>query len=328
MADALCGPSNALQNFQKHTTVDRTLQQERFASRPRFEQVNQLSRIFVYFLTNCEQGFRTSPGPNAGILDAEFEAFQAGRLGGGLLDQPFSPVPFQEQHVPMTAENALPSWAADFQSMHLSDVRASPVPQSQFRREAPILHTAPGGWHQEFMRQGSPSAVDLPHQQTGYNSSHRNVWPNSYNAPSQAHMPSIRAQQKQPEMQNVEDLLNQEEMERAFEAASMEYREVTEAPSSILDVGKELQEMDPYQERIGSDRILEESMKRDEDNIDNDDADELARTAGQLLDNVRHDQSQKFQQSSFLSLMRQLRDREVQVEGDKLVDVSLSHFHS
>lgn len=45
MADALCGPSNALQNFQKHTTVDRTLQQDRFTSRPQFEQVNQLSRL-------------------------------------------------------------------------------------------------------------------------------------------------------------------------------------------------------------------------------------------------------------------------------------------
>jgi len=29
MADALCGPSNPLQNLQKHTQVDRTLQQDR-----------------------------------------------------------------------------------------------------------------------------------------------------------------------------------------------------------------------------------------------------------------------------------------------------------
>lgn len=33
MADALCGPSNALQTFQKQTSVDRTLQQERFTTR-------------------------------------------------------------------------------------------------------------------------------------------------------------------------------------------------------------------------------------------------------------------------------------------------------
>lgn len=33
MADALCGPSNALQTFQKQTSIDRTLQQDRIAAR-------------------------------------------------------------------------------------------------------------------------------------------------------------------------------------------------------------------------------------------------------------------------------------------------------
>lgn len=55
------------------------------------------------------------------------------------------------------------------------------------------------------------------------------------------------------------------------------------------------------------------------------DADELARTAGELLNRVKHDTNPKFQNSSFLSLMRQLRDREVHVEGDRIVNVS-SYF--
>jgi hypothetical protein len=33
MADALCGPSNALQSLQKHSSVDRTLQQDRLVGR-------------------------------------------------------------------------------------------------------------------------------------------------------------------------------------------------------------------------------------------------------------------------------------------------------
>jgi hypothetical protein len=41
MADALCGPSNALQNFQKHTSVDRTLQQDRLVGRHSPAQVSQ-----------------------------------------------------------------------------------------------------------------------------------------------------------------------------------------------------------------------------------------------------------------------------------------------
>ena len=88
------------------------------------------------------------------------------------------------------------------------------------------------------------------------------------------------------------------------------------------------------QERIGSDRILHQDDGQRADTQLHDEADDLARTAGQLLDSVKHDQSQKFQDSNFLALMRQLRDREVRVEGDRMVDVSSSlpptgpkHYH-
>ena len=58
------------------------------------------------------------------------------------------------------------------------------------------------------------------------------------------------------------------------------------------------------------------------------DADGLARTAGELLDKVKHESNPKFQNSNFLSLMRQLRDREVHVEGDKIVNVSIRFIRS
>lgn len=52
----------------------------------------------------------------------------------------------------------------------------------------------------------------------------------------------------------------------------------------------------------------------------NNDADKLARTAGEILHNLKDDENPKFKNSNFLSLMRQLRDREVHVEGDKIVE--------
>lgn len=52
------------------------------------------------------------------------------------------------------------------------------------------------------------------------------------------------------------------------------------------------------------------------------DQDDLARTAGQLLDSVKSDTSTKFQNSNFLALMRRLRDHEVVVEGDKMVETN------
>lgn len=52
---------------------------------------------------------------------------------------------------------------------------------------------------------------------------------------------------------------------------------------------------------------------------------ELARTAGQLLQSVSHETSQKFQDSVFLQLMRRIRDKEVKVEGEHFVEVSEDH---
>ena len=76
----------------------------------------------------------------------------------------------------------------------------------------------------------------------------------------------------------------------------------------------------PNQARLGADRIHDpmSELERPE----HEDPDALARTAGQLLDSVRTNQSDKFQNSEFLGLMRQLRDREVQVKGDNFVETN------
>ena len=140
---------------------------------------------------------------------------------------------------------------------------------------------------------------------------------------------SPMAQQKQPEGQ-AEDFYDEAAFERAFDAAREEmqqsqesaHRKETQLDAGLHDTKGQTSQGWLDHSRIGSDRILDEAQKREEGQ-DADDAEELARTAGQLLEHVKGDQSQKFQESNFLSLMRQLRDKEVRVEGDKLVDVSI-----
>ncbi len=141
---------------------------------------------------------------------------------------------------------------------------------------------------------------------------------------------SARAQQKQPEMQ-VEDGFDEAAFEKAFEDATAEFQqsEKQELQHDVAAYQEVYAGLSPETEnwmeqtRIGADRISEDAQKEEKHYNNHDEADELARTAGQLLENVRGDQSQKFRESNFLSLMRQLRDREVRVEGDKLVDVSM-----
>ncbi|KAL9069472.1 MAG: hypothetical protein Q9161_005523 [Pseudevernia consocians] len=316
MAEALCGPSNALQSFQKQTSVDRTLQQDRTTARQA-----------------PAESFRSAPGPNAGILDAEFEAFQAGHpLQTGY------PEPDLFYHAPPAGsfqqnndQPQLPNWASDFQNMHLNETRASPIPQSQFRQHAPLQRA--GGWHQDFLhQQNQPSLYQSQQQQipTGQNYS---GWSYGYTGglvPQHHNTLSPMSQQKQPERQ-AEVVYDEAAFARAFDAAREEmqqseesaHRMETQVDTGLHDTKDQERQRWLDHSRIGSDRILDEAQKSGEEGEETDDAEELARTAGQLLESVKGDQSQKFQESNFLSLMRQLRDKEVRVEGDKLVDVSI-----
>lgn len=54
------------------------------------------------------------------------------------------------------------------------------------------------------------------------------------------------------------------------------------------------------------------------------DADDLSRTAGMLIEAVKEETNPKFQNSAFLGLMRQLRDKEMTIKGTDMVNTSES----
>ena len=114
-------------------------------------------------------------------------------------------------------------------------------------------------------------------------------------------------------------LPEEEAFAQAFESAERELNAPDITADTRTALVEEATQPTPY--RIGSDRILDGSQETEETSRDKDDSDELAKTAADLLEKVKGDTSKKFQESNFLSLMRQLRDREVKVEGDKIVNV-------
>ncbi|RFU36331.1 hypothetical protein B7463_g63, partial [Scytalidium lignicola] len=316
MADALCGPSNALQNFQKHTTTDRTLQQERLISR-----------------AGPSQGFRSTAGQNAGVLDPEFEAFQAGQLplspldSSGFRPQGFSPAP-QHVHEPSSA-----AWAADFQRLNLSNT-GSPLHQQPFIQQHPQQRQDVGAWHQEFAlhhsQMANPAAIQT--QSPQYAPAYQPMM-SGMAGPSNFTGAFAGAQQEQmsAEIQQTE-VFNEEAFARAFEEASKmeeQMREELEQTQTEIQsedlITKEPTEIGaetelPLEEiKIGADLIHDPRDEKQQDRQEQEDPDALARTAGQLLDSVRDNQSEKFKNSTFLELMRQLRDREVRVEGDQIV---------
>jgi hypothetical protein len=78
------------------------------------------------------------------------------------------------------------------------------------------------------------------------------------------------------------------------------------------------------QKRIGADTIQDPATQDPKVAQEENSPDALARTAGELLETVRHDQSVKFQNSQFFELMRQFRDKEAIVQGDKIVGAGMN----
>jgi hypothetical protein len=88
-----------------------------------------------------------------------------------------------------------------------------------------------------------------------------------------------------------------------------------------LDIG-----LDMNSQYFPDETLAQEQKDSNQNTRDDDDA--LAATAQELLEKVEHNQTDKFRNSQFLGLMRKLRDREVKVEGDKMVEtVSATQIH-
>ncbi len=343
MSDALCGPSNPLQQFKQQTQLDRSLQQDRLSSRH-----------------PPNQGFR-SIDPNAGLLDPEFEAFQA---GVPLPDLPH----IQHQQPYLNGPSQTPSWATDFQSMQI----APPTTAVQ-QRQIPRLSSPKLGWangFQEHMTQSAPRAQTSTQSPQAFQQKARYGMSNyqgnhQSNFPQSNFKPIISSKGKAPAVEQFDNAA----FERAFDQASLEVivdvetneaeKSAYEAGASTANFGSDYETYSEQQNRKaiiatgGQQRHLSQGMEaqaladatqvdildrlQDEPMIEQErmnlgeeqrteeqqhqaDDDALAATAKELLEKVEHNQSEKFKNSQFLGLMRKLRDREMRVEGDEMVE--------
>ncbi|KAI6800021.1 hypothetical protein KC332_g15696 [Hortaea werneckii] len=348
MSDALCGPSNPLQQFKAQTSLDRTLQQDRLRS--------QASPAH-------QQGFR-SHDPNAGLLDPEFEAFQAGH----------PPPPEAFHHGPpqafagrggggmhMGMGPAAPDWAADFQRMNLS----SPPPPPAQQQHQPMPQGS--GWAQSFQQhiaqsapraQSTASPSPLAFQQRArYGVGYGGMGFQSQFAPQhQQPMFGPEMQQGKGKEAVTDEIFDDAAFERAFEQArgdmmdesqagleglqhSTEYRqdtsgELVDQIQREREIQEQLKDMRPELSKGLQDPAIQEAnaledlaqqpeqMEEEQQEKKGQDDDALAATAEELLNKVEHNKTDKFKNSQFLGLMRKLRDREVKVEGDQMVETT------
>lgn len=270
------------------------------------------------------QGFR-SQNFQDGALDSEFATFEAGLPGASLPETQLagpSFAPARQLSIPHHTGNS--NWAADFQRLQISGPSTS-IPQHQ----NPSVFNAPAisqqGWQNEFLNQQHQKAPvqNAQHYNHNFQPSFTPMYPMHSTTMNTFQSPQDVTTNPAPK-----ETFDESAFEAAFEQASADMASqadgLTQQDKENLET---LQPSDIETERredikIGSDNIP--NIDHEDAKTQPNDADELARTAGQLLDSVRHDQSQKFKESNFLALMRRIRDREIQVEGDEFREVSTS----
>ena len=344
MADAMCGPSNPLQQFKQQTQFDPTLQQDRLASKQ-----------------TPAQGFR-SANPNEGLLDPEFEAFQAGVPPSELPN--FHP--FQQRPPDFAGPSQAPSWASDFQRMQIS-------PSPALQQHVPQAGPAAANWAQGFrehIAQTAPRAQTSAPSPQAFQHMARYGGMNGFQ--SKFSQPSFAQPMQSKGKEAVMEQFDEAAFERAFDQARedmMAGTEEMETDQMVYERGAstgnyevqgrlsqeeaELHHLEHLPrpdvlQRLESDPIAEELLREDDSTVQTEDEqpeqdkqkeddDALALTAQELLEKVEHNQTDKFRNSQFLSLMRKLRDREVKVEGNDMVETSttesvvrsaLLHTHS
>lgn len=140
-----------------------------------------------------------------------------------------------------------------------------------------------------------------------------------------------------PSQQNVtqEPQLQDPSFDKAFQDAfdsiqqselgDMDAEEATILKEPVHDMEYDPALLQPLETKIGSDAIDYTEQKDRTADQDTQDAGDLARVAGQLLQNVSHEQNEKFQNSKFLDLMKKIRDREIEVRNNDFESTYVDH---
>lgn len=286
-----------------------------------------------------------------GKLDAELAAFEAGHPFIGGQDEPAAYQSLDRDSVPAEGDleiNTL-DWASDFQRLHLENVQAPSAIEAQPSLQSQVQEPTTTKWHEDSAGQDF-STTSVMNTSEYYQRPYVSPIGYSMHNGFAAQFPSASLAHYRVDAGTSNDQQIRE-FERAFDLLDTDLQSQQEEVNTFSSSGRQPPERDTMlqQPEIDSDESTKPYVEEYSHLADpylhtphlegypeaaqagpeqprpepvQDDADALAATATQLLENVKDESSRKFRESKFLSLMRQLRDREVHVEGDKIVNVS------
>jgi hypothetical protein len=243
------------------------------------------------FANEFQESFRTpeqARGPEQDALQRDARHF----FDQSRPSQPLLHEPFQRASLPQLPHHQLEEdWNRQFQRINISTPPPSQLLSANQVGKQPDLSIS-SAWHEEFTSFQSPSP--LPQ--------HISFQPQvQQRLASMASTTSFAFEQT-----SKAPLIDPKFEDEAFELAFAEAESAIHATATIAK----------------TEPVAEEPRLSDEE-----EADRLAETAGELFDRLQHerDTDEKFRNSTFMALMRKLRDREVVVAGNDMVESSSLH---
>ncbi|CAK7262593.1 hypothetical protein SEPCBS119000_000038 [Sporothrix epigloea] len=351
MADNMCGPSTALKSFSEHVNRDYSLHHERagpsraqpanFRSAPAATRSNEAEvRAFTSQAAFPAELTGVMPDVHGHVPAAPFQQIRPqirdprARLAGpgGISD------------------HASNNWAAEFTAhpgaMHATTSAAVPQVRPAFGQSQPLQTVNQRLQHfSSEMMAPDPAFVSMYQSSLASHTAHSGYAPltSSYIPPpfaatavnplqglsldsshgnsgvaglTEAELEARFAQMEaeldfQDEMDSWMQTHGPRASEQAEAAQAENVDDVLESLADELDAQR-LDRPPPAAAEPAEEVIRQEAEQRDQD--------DLARTAGQIIDTLDAHPNTHFQESSFMRLMRRIHTREVTVKGDNLVD--------
>ncbi|KAK7203152.1 hypothetical protein BZA70DRAFT_83296 [Myxozyma melibiosi] len=238
-------------------------------------------------------GFRSRDQQHDGqahALDAQFSSFVAQQGGNpDLVAREFSHLSIAQQQQQQ-------------QQRHLQAIFEQE--QAQFHhQQQQHPQQSMESWHQDFMQFLEQPAPALSQQQPIMSSQQQPMTTPTPYMPTFSAMPTT----------GMYNNFAYNNTEQAYEPAHLQQQQQKVFDDAFDQIEQETATT------TSSQTVQDEPVQTAKPEVDDDD-DGLSAVAGDLLQSLRDNQSQKFKESTFLALMRRLRDKEVVVQGNKMVE--------
>ncbi|CAK7202696.1 hypothetical protein SEUCBS139899_005423 [Sporothrix eucalyptigena] len=356
MADNMCGPSTALKSFSEHVNRDRSVHQDRtapgragpanFRSTPMGNHSNEAE--VRAFTSGAQSAFQAEPmgmphemnghvhpaafqqmGPQMGTPQARFAGPGAAPNANWAAEFAASPAALSsaapQAHQPFVPQQ--PLQAVNQRLQHFSSGMMAPAPAFVSMAQPNFSnHTMYNGYTSMTSSYAPPAANFHATSSTTTATTTQTTRPGD--APSgvagltEAELEARFAQMEteldfQGEMDSWMQAHGPTTAERA-EAQTEDVDAILESLADELDAQRLAEsEATAAEAEAAPAQPTEEEVAREAEKRDQDD---LARTAGQIINTLDAHPNARFQESSFLRLMRRIHTREVTVKGEDLVD--------